>query len=95
MDSVLRRVKRKYIFLVKICIDICTFRIGARTHSVRKLTYRTRSLLILYLQNNLAFRREHIENPWPRPANPRQRGVETKAKGVLQERRGGWCSQGG
>lgn len=41
------------------------------------------------MQNNSAFRRERIENPWPRPASPRQRGVETKAKGVLQGEEGG------
>lgn len=55
-----------------------------------QVTYKTkRSSLYYTCRITFAFRREHIENPWPRPASPRQRGVETKAKGVLQERREG------
>lgn len=60
-----------------------------------QVTHKTkRSSLYYTCRVTFAFRRERIENPWPRPASPRQRGVETKAKGVLQGEEGG-CSQGG
>ncbi|EFN69839.1 hypothetical protein EAG_11457 [Camponotus floridanus] len=80
-ESYYRNNKLCFVDESKLKVRKPTTNVQGHTSGVCNIRYIT--------QNNLAFRREHIENPWPRPASPRQRGVETKAKGVLQERRGG------